>query len=83
MLAYNNQMTVMSKPSRPADEIEFKKREEALRSRIMELASALQYYANPATYRDGEYGYQLMAPIDFDRGEQARAAIRGYEHEPV
>jgi len=43
-----------------------------------EALAALEYYADPANYVDGEYGHQLIAPIELDKGEKARKVLAQY-----
>lgn len=42
---------------------------------LRETRAVLAYYADPKQYQDGEYGYQLIAPIEFDKGAKAVAAL--------
>lgn len=41
-----------------------------------ETLEVLKYYADKENYKFGEYGYQLVAPIEFDRGNLARMVLK-------
>ena len=41
-----------------------------------EILEVLKYYANKENYKQGEYGHQLVAPIEFDNGNLARMILK-------
>jgi hypothetical protein len=41
-----------------------------------EILEVLGFYADKENYIYGEYGYQLVAPIEFDRGNLARMVLK-------
>jgi len=43
--------------------------------RLVRMEKALGYYADDATYVEGEYGYMMIAPIECDKGERAKQAL--------
>jgi hypothetical protein len=42
----------------------------------LEILEVLKYYGDKENYKYGEYGYQLVAPIEFDRGNLARMILK-------
>lgn len=39
------------------------------------LYAIVKYYADESNYKDAEYGYNLVAPIEFDKGAKARKLL--------
>jgi DNA repair exonuclease SbcCD ATPase subunit len=42
---------------------------------IRQQREVLTYYADEATYVQGEYGYQMISPVECDNGTKARKAL--------
>ena len=57
---------------RPIDEEARERQRADDLSKLARAVRILDYYANEAHYVDGDYGYNLISPIELDKGERAR-----------